>query len=244
MSPALLSGNLGLMTSATQAPTARKAVPEEARTLAEVLATAFVDDPVVGWMFPDAVRRRELLTNCFEVEITAGIAHEAAYAIGTVEGGAVWVPPEALEKPEEEVAAFVSHYLRAAGEFSDRVLQLLEFLDERGPSEPHYSLELIGTRPEDQGRGLGSALLGPVLTSCDRDRIPAYLWSSNPRNLPFYERHGFKVTEGAVLPGGPPAWQMRREPRPGRRLAASDDTTSPTPVAGFRVAPIGGADAD
>ena len=82
------------------------------------------------------------------------------------------------------------------------------------PTEPHYYLAVLGTEPEFQGRGIGSALLRPVLDICDRDEIPAYLESSKERNIAFYARHGFRVTREVTLPKGPPVWLMWRDPRP------------------------------
>jgi GNAT superfamily N-acetyltransferase len=81
------------------------------------------------------------------------------------------------------------------------------------PDPPHWYLAILGTEPAAQGQGLGSAMLGPVLEECDRDGVAAYLESSKDRNLAFYGRHGFQVTEEWRLPRGPRVWGMWREPR-------------------------------
>jgi GNAT superfamily N-acetyltransferase len=59
---------------------------------------------------------------------------------------------------------------------------------------------VLGTDPAAQGRGLGSAVLAPVLEGCDRDGIGAYLVSSKERNIDFYARFGFRVTREVRLP--------------------------------------------
>jgi GNAT superfamily N-acetyltransferase len=84
---------------------------------------------------------------------------------------------------------------------------------ETHPVEPHYYLFLLGTRPEWQGRGLGSSLMAPVLQTCDRDRVPAYLEATSERNVPLYLRHGFDVTADIQVPGGQRMWPMWRTPK-------------------------------
>ena len=52
------------------------------------------------------------------------------------------------------------------------------------------------------------------LDRCDAEHAPAYLESSNPANVPYYQRFGFEVTGEIVLPdGGPslvPMWRRAR----------------------------------
>ena len=78
---------------------------------------------------------------------------------------------------------------------------------------PHWYLLYIGTCPERQGQGLGSALLQAVLDRCDARRVPAYLESSCEKNVPLYRRHGF-VEHGTLEPaaGCPPMTPMWRNP--------------------------------
>ncbi len=70
-----------------------------------------------------------------------------------------------------------------------------------------------GTRPEGRGRGLASRLIAVVTDRCDAEGIPAYLESSDPANVPLYERHGFAVTGEVEIEGGPTIPLMWREPR-------------------------------
>jgi len=74
----------------------------------------------------------------------------------------------------------------------------------------------MGTRPDRQGQGVGTALMVAGLRWCDDDGLPAFLDASSTLSRDFYQRHGFRVVDTFELPNGPPFWQMRRAPSDGR----------------------------
>jgi ribosomal protein S18 acetylase RimI-like enzyme len=81
--------------------------------------------------------------------------------------------------------------------------RVFEAMESYHPKEPHWYLPLIGVDPAAQGQGLGSALMRHALERIDADRLPAYLESSNPRNIPLYQRHGFEIL-GTIQVGSSP----------------------------------------
>ena len=168
---------------------ARPATSADTRAVSHTLAAAFFDDPVFSYCYPDASPRRRILPRWFEIVTKATLPHGEIYTTDDVVAGAVWVPPGVDD--DEQVGA-------ALGEISGRCAQTLfdifERMDEQHPREPHYYLFLLGTRPEWQCRGIGSALMRPVLERCDRDAMPAYLESTSEGNKGLYLRHGFEVT--------------------------------------------------
>lgn len=80
--------------------------------------------------------------------------------------------------------------------------------------EPHWHLLAFGTAPEVRGHGYGEALMLSGLARCQADGLPAHLETSNPDNIPYYERFGFEVTGAVDPPGGwPRNWLMRYTPQ-------------------------------
>ena len=64
-----------------------------------------------------------------------------------------------------------------------------------------------------QGRGIAARILKPILEICDAEGVGAYLESTNPRNLSFYYRLGFKVKTELLMDDGKAALTcMWREP--------------------------------
>jgi ribosomal protein S18 acetylase RimI-like enzyme len=79
----------------------------------------------------------------------------------------------------------------------------------------HWYLPAIGVDPAYQGRGIGGALLRPMLTRADRENRPCYLETFRERNTAFYRRYGFvSLTAEVHAESGLPFWGMRRDPRP------------------------------
>ena len=116
-----------------------------------------------------------------------------------------------MEPDEDE---FISLLQQTVAEQRHKdIFAVLEQMGHYHPSEPHWYLPFIGVDPSHQGEGYGSALMAHGLIPCDRDKTPAYLESTNPRNIPLYERFGFKVI-GTIQAGpSPPIFPMLRKPR-------------------------------
>jgi GNAT superfamily N-acetyltransferase len=186
----------------------RKATGEGVPTVAETLALAFFDDPVVSWIIPDDPRRRELGPGLFGAIVESYIGHDEIYDVEAGVSTAVWAPPGA-----EDDELLPERIGEITAENAERVFQILGLMDEVHPSDPHYYLFLLGTRPGWQGQGLGSELMKPVLERCDREHVPAYLEATSERNRALYLRHGFEVTGEIRVPGGPTLWRMWRTPR-------------------------------
>jgi predicted N-acetyltransferase YhbS len=59
-----------------------------------------------------------------------------------------------------------------------------------------------------------------ALAEADSAEVPAYLWTGNPDNLPYYGSYGFEVIGERRIPGGAPNWFMERAPGQGANSTA------------------------
>ncbi|MCC6859453.1 MAG: GNAT family N-acetyltransferase [Bryobacterales bacterium] len=175
------------------------------------IVMAFSSDPAARWVYPDPLQYLAHFP-CF-VRAFGGKAfgNGTAHVAEEYAGAALWLPPE-VQPDEEELAGVLDRTVASA--IRSDVFAVFDQMGRCHPREPHWYLPLIGVENRFQGRGYGSALLSRALAECDRDRLPAYLESSNPRNIPLYERHGFQVV-GTIQAGSSPAlYPMLRKPRP------------------------------
>jgi GNAT superfamily N-acetyltransferase len=197
-------------------PAVRRAEPTDAPALAAVLATAFMDDPVSRWIFPDDAERERVHPDFFRVFVDLVLATGQAYTTEDGSGVTLWLDVDVDAAAEEEDREeFVELFHRVCGPAAaKRFLLLDELMTANHPHhESHHYLPFIGVVPQRQGRGVGRTLLGSRLPELDRAGRPAYLEASSPRNAALYARLGFQHLAAPIeLPDGPSLYPMWRPP--------------------------------
>ena len=194
---------------------ARLARPGEEDTVAEVLATAFADDPTFQWLFLDTATRAMFTTGWMRGAAESAIASGTCWVAVEDEqivAAAVWAAPG-----QPSMAPAISDRLGSLmfGANGPRAATIGGFFGQvfgYHPEEPHWYLSLLGASTRGQGHGL--VAIEPVLRICDAAGEVAWLESSNPRNIGFYERLGFETSaELRAEDGGPLITCMGRQPR-------------------------------
>ena len=133
-----------------------------------------------------------------------------AYVAEGFKGTALWLPPNI--KADEE--AFVGEIEKnVAKDKHDSLFEVLEELEEYHPNEPCWYLPIIAVDPHYQNSGIGSLLMRHALEKVDADSLPAYLESSNPRNMSLYKRYGFETMDQIKVGNVPPIHPMIRQAR-------------------------------
>ena len=193
----------------------RRATTDDLAALTGALARAFMDDPVARWSCPREQLRMSVLEGFHGARLRQLHPLEEVWTTEDRSSAALWAPPEQWHTSWRQDLALARCVARPA-----LALRLpftvsgLLGMERRHPRQPpHWYLAVLGTDPSEQGNGLGSAVLRPVLEQCDADGLGAYLESSKESNIAFYARHGFRVTGELRLPFGPTMWPMWRDPR-------------------------------
>lgn len=193
-----------------QVPGVRAARSEEEARVLSVITLAFSADPVARWANPDPAAYLSTMPEFVRAFGGRGFAHGSIDISEDGAGAAMWLPP-GVEPDSERMGE-----LMMSGVEDARLPDLVGLMEEMGgahPHEPHWYLPLIGVDPAAQGRGTGSTLMAYALARSDADGLPAYLESSNPRNIGLYQRHGFEIIRTIQVGSSPPVVPMLRRPR-------------------------------
>ena len=182
------------------------------------VASAFLPDPMITWVFPDAARRPAGSRALMQVLVGYGLRYGRVTASHDARAVCVWIPPgPGITIPRMIRSGMLALPFRAGFRPFSRFMTANETMDRihkaRVPG-PHWYLFGVAVAPELHNQGIGSSIIREGLARADRESRPCYLETSEPRNLVLYQRLGFAVLEEATLgKGGPPAWSMLREPQ-------------------------------
>jgi RimJ/RimL family protein N-acetyltransferase len=207
---------------AGRAPTPEIVVLEESQIeeAGSALARGFFDDPLSVYMLPVPMERATFLPLHFATAVRAGHLFGTVHTTrGTAQGVAMWFSPDrGLPSRDEWDQAGVSELRRmlpaGALDRSSFVIDYLHQFHKTDVLSKHWYLCILGVAPEIRGTGVGSALMQPMLRRADEEGLPCYLETFAADNVPFYEKHGFRVMRQGVEPeSGIEYWTFVRPPR-------------------------------
>jgi ribosomal protein S18 acetylase RimI-like enzyme len=192
-------------------PPIRPVGAAEAQDAWRTLTLAFSTDPCTRYIWPKPGAFLGGYPRMLDAVAGPNLERGRVFATEDFSAAALWLPPGERadgDAIEALIVETVSPERAAVG------AQVGELMDAYHPETDHWYLSMIGVDPARQGRGLGSALLKHCLAELvDAQRAVAYLESSNPKNIPLYERYGFEVIgqiQPADFPGLTPMLRAAR----------------------------------
>ncbi|RBP66204.1 acetyltransferase (GNAT) family protein [Brevibacterium sanguinis] len=179
----------------------RSAVPADLDRAAGVLAAAFADSPWTRWALP----ARGYLRRLREIQhlyLTHARDHGIVLVDDDIHAVAAFLPPDPPAPAEAE--------WRRIAELHGPRLAEVSRVPTPAPPSGAWTLETVGVDPEQQGQGLGTAILTAGLALIDDRGDSIALETSDERNVRLYERLGFATAATTAIADGPFVWSMSR----------------------------------
>jgi GNAT superfamily N-acetyltransferase len=196
-------------------PSVRSATRTDLDAVIQVFAEALAPDPMITWPLPPGATVDDA-ASLFGVLIhEAYAALDVIWVAGdeTVDGAAVWLPPDQVVRFDEVEAATRPKIAALTDDGGARYDAFWDWLGGHLPGEPCWFLDILAVRKAARGHGLASALVRHGLDQAHGAGLPAFLETGNPANVPMYEHLGFRVHKRADAPGGGPTiWFLRADP--------------------------------
>jgi ribosomal protein S18 acetylase RimI-like enzyme len=201
--------------------------PSQIEQAGQLLAKAFYNDPLFTYTAPQAELRSQILPDIQIPMVRYGLIYGKVYTTPDLEAVAVWFPPGETEMKLWRMYRTGMFTIP----FKMPINTLLRLVSIEKPAEvirkkavtgEYWYLAVLGVDPVHQGKGLGGAILEPVLTRADSANLPCYLETMKDTNVAFYEKIGFAVAgECEVQSKGSRKdsvriWGMVRQPLEGK----------------------------
>lgn len=194
----------------------RHALRRDLGTIVELWVDAFSADPYLRWIQPDdrAWPAFGGAWMTFVAELVFERGH--TYLADPADVAVAWIPPDVALVGPVEAERGRSIIAEHAGEArADAAFATIIAARGHAVEESHWTLQYLGVLSARQGAGLGASAVAPILAVCDIEGLPCGLVSSNPRNVSFYERLGFRVKAEVATPDGSATLRpMYRAPSP------------------------------
>ncbi len=176
--------------------TVRRADLADIDRICRTLVRAFADDPLVRWMIPDD-------------EAYAGRDGDAFFRLvgrRWFDTGEVWTTPDCVAAsvwgapdpgplPDIVSAELGALYMGFDSATQARMAAVSAAVNAHRPAEPYWYLQFLGTHPDWQRQGFGTALMAPVLERADAEGLGQYLETATDDDIAFYRARGFEVLE-------------------------------------------------
>jgi GNAT superfamily N-acetyltransferase len=190
-------GGRGLQVA--RGPVIRVAEPRDVPRIAATLTVATAESRWARWALPSDGRVQRLTRLHELVAGHRGVATGTTWVTDDVVAVAAWEAPEGAPGtepvPADVAAALAREVPRLHGDRARTLAATDTVVSAVRPSEPHWWLATVGTRPSARRQGLGIAVVTPVLQRCDAEGLPAAVAVHTWANVRWLRGLGFAVVE-------------------------------------------------
>jgi ribosomal protein S18 acetylase RimI-like enzyme len=165
-------------------------------------------------MFPNATRRMAtsewMFRRLLKSKIAQGLVRVIRDDNQQVASAAVWTEPHPPAPTRWEHYSESLFMRWVHGKRIHEIRDGFTALAARHPRVPYWYLQALATSPAQRGQGHAARLLQEQFSLSSASGELIALETSNPANLPYYQKFGFEVADELVLQEQFPVWLMCR----------------------------------
>lgn len=189
--------------------------------IVHILSESFDTNKSSNWVIKNDHKRKKRLNALMSYAFDVCFNINGAYISEDKKAAVLFDLPNAKNKDNFLLTYFdIQLAFRAVG--LSRVLQVMKretYIKKKHPKTDFIYLWFIGILPEYQKKGQGSKMLEELIELSENNKMPIYLETSMPENLPFYKKYSFEIYhEWQSEDAGFTVWFMKRETNPGSKV--------------------------
>ena len=180
--------------------------PNQIKSASNVISKAFYNDPLMEYLFPELIDRKNKLPFMMELLLRIGIKYGIVHATSPkLEGIAIWFPSNKVKiTPWMGILnGGISYFFKLGKKLVKKQNRIYNYINSKHRtlfSSQHWYLSVIAIAPLFQGSGFSHILLNSMFIQIDKQNLPIFLDTNNKENIPFYKKYGFKILEKYEIP--------------------------------------------
>ena len=172
----------------------KRAEYTDKRTIVNILTTSFDDNKSINYIIKRGPKRVQRIKALMEYSFDMCYLFGDVFLSDDKKGSALILLPD--KKKTNLKSIFLDIKLIIAGIGLANIMKAMRReaqVEKVHPKTLIYYLWFIGVDPKEQNKGIGSALLKEVIEEGLSKQRPIYLETSTSKNIPWYEKFGFKI---------------------------------------------------
>lgn len=171
-----------------------RATPNDKELVAEILIRSFVDNKSVNYIIKQDEKREQRLKHLMEYSFDVCNLFGDVFISDDRKACALVVVTDRKKVTVKSILLDIKLVLSVTGLSNiNKAISRESAIQKIHPSIPLYYLWFIGVEPSQQGQGIGSKLLNEIIQKGLSENRTICLETSTLKNIPWYEKHGFKT---------------------------------------------------
>jgi len=161
----------------------------------DILSECFEKNKTVNYIVKQDAKRKERIRGLIDYSFEACIDSGLIYFTEDLTGVIICSMSDDKLPILEEAYLTVRFIFKVTGvEGIAKALKREKYIQQYHPQDSEFIyIWFIGLKKTEQGRGVGSKMLGEIIQRSNEKQLPVYLETSEERNLNFYVKHGFEI---------------------------------------------------
>ncbi|MBC6489623.1 GNAT family N-acetyltransferase [Flavihumibacter stibioxidans] len=171
-----------------------RAKPNDKQLVVDILTRSFIDNKSVNYIIKQDGKRDQRLKHLMEYSFDFCNLFGDVFISDYREACALVLVPDRKKVTLKSILLDIKLVLLVTGlSNTKKAISRESAIKQIHPNAPLYYLWFIGVEPSKQGHGTGSKLLDEIIQKGLSENRTICLETSTIKNLPWYEKHGFKT---------------------------------------------------
>jgi ribosomal protein S18 acetylase RimI-like enzyme len=171
-----------------------RATLNDKELVADILTRSFVDNKSVNYIIKQDEKKEQRLKRLMEYSFDICNLFGDVFISDDRKACALVVIPDRKKVTLKTILLDAKMALSVTGLLNiKKAISRESAIQKIHPDVPLYYLWFIGVEPSQQGHGTGSKLLNEIIQKGLSENRTICLETSTTKNIPWYEKHGFKI---------------------------------------------------